>query len=504
MKIVKEEKLTLDAVDALVIPVFETRDLHPLCDRYPEIKESCQRSKFNGKAGKAMVFNSTAKKKLMIAVGAGKSRHLPDTVKLSQKIISVLKQEKIERAIIHFPPPLQRLKSKAGSRFWVNFLDFLFISDYRFETYKKAKKEREKIEQINIYIEAPDSQTLLPPGVIRERQFIAQQVRRVRDLVNEPPSKVNPDSLVEEFKKVANENQLECLIYRQKELQYLGLGGILAVGQASPYEPALIRLRYQPEKSSRSLALIGKGITFDAGGLNLKSRGGMTGMKSDMSGAAAVLGIMAAVPRLQPPIRIDAFVPVAENLPGQHAYKPGDILTFKNKKSVEVVDTDAEGRLLLADALLTAAREKPDSIVEMSTLTGAVVSALGEGIAGVMGNNEHLVSLLGIAGRQTGERLWPLPLVEDYKESIQSRVADLKNEGYGRASAIKAALFLNEFTGNIPFAHIDIAGTAFLHTSNAYYPEEGATGFGVRLILEFLTLYTKKTKKLTNKGFNTI
>jgi leucyl aminopeptidase len=250
----------------------------------------------------------------------------------------------------------------------------------------------------------------------------------------------------------------------------------------------------------KTVALVGKGITFDSGGLNLKSTSGMTGMKSDMSGAAAVLGIIEAVSKLRLPVIVDAYAPAAENMPGQYAYKPGDIVTFKNKKTVEVVDTDAEGRLLLADALIMAAEEKPDCIVEMSTLCGSIVNALGDGMAGIMGNNESLVSKLLDSAQHTGERLCPLPLVADYQESIQSRWADLKNAGYGRASAIKAGLFLNEFTQKIPFAHIDMAGTAFLSKANAFYAQEGATGFGVRLILEFLKDWLKKNKKKIDKN----
>jgi leucyl aminopeptidase len=499
MKIVKEKKLDLSQVDAIVVPMFDTGNFTPLLHHYPEIKSVIQRCKFKGKAGEEMVFNSTAKKKLIVTVGAGKTKHLPDTIKLTHKIISILKHNKIEKAVIHFPQNLALMKPKPDRRFWANFIDYLFISDYSFEIYKKSKKGKEKIKRLGLFFDPPTPSTLVPQSVIHQRETIAQHVNRVRDLVNETPSAVNPDSLAEEFARVGRECRLESVIYREKELRDLGLKGILAVGQGSPYEPALLCLRYLPAKPLQTLALIGKGITFDAGGLNLKSRGGMVGMKSDMSGAATVLGIMAAVSTLKPPIRIDAFAPVAENLPGLHAYKPGDILTFKNKKTVEIVDTDAEGRLLLADALLSAAQEKPGGIIEMSTLTGSIINALGDGLAGVMGNNKNLVSLLLEAGQQTGERLWPLPLLEEYKESIRSTVADLKNDDYGRAAAIKAGLFLNEFAGKIPFAHIDIAGTAFLPAPNTFYNREGATGFGVRLILEFLNLYIKKNKKIDKK-----
>jgi leucyl aminopeptidase len=217
-------------------------------------------------------------------------------------------------------------------------------------------------------------------------------------------------------------------------------------------------------------------------------------MKSDMSGAAVVLGITEAISKLKLPVIVDAFAPIAENMPGQYAYKPGDIITFNNKKTVEIFDTDAEGRLLLADALIMASKEDPDCIIELSTLTGSIANFLGDGIAGLMGNNETLMSMLLDSGGNTGEQLWQLPLIEVYKESIQSKIADLKNAGYGRASAIKAGLFLNEFIKKIPFAHIDIAGTAFLSKPNTLYAQEGATGFGVRLLLDFLQDLEKNKK----------
>jgi leucyl aminopeptidase len=247
---------------------------------------------------------------------------------------------------------------------------------------------------------------------------------------------------------------------------------------------------------------VGKGITFDSGGLSLKPASAMQDMKGDMAGAAVVLGVVEAASKLQLPIRIDAFVPVAENMPGQYAFKPGDIITFNNNKTVEIINTDAEGRLMLADALIMAAQQGPDYIIELSTLTGAMANALGNAIAGVMGNNEELVSCLLTSGKNTGELLWQMPLPEEYKESIKSKVADLKNAGYGRASAIKAGLFLAEFAEGIPFAHIDMAGTAFLSKPNAFYLPEGATGFGVRLLLDcFLSLCNRfaAVKKIQKK-----
>ena len=492
MKILRGQKLNLKDVEAILVPVFANADFSPIIDSYPEAEFFIRRQGFKGKAGEEIILNSADKKKSIVIVGVGQPDCLVDTIKCANKVISVLTANKIKIAVIHFLQDLDKLGARRV--FWVNFIDFLFISHYRFAAYKNDENKPGKIEKISLYFDEPNPSNLLPHSFFKEREIVNQSVNQVRDLVNETPARVNPDYIVAEFERAARECDLDILILREKELQEKGFNGVLAVGKASPYESALIRLSYIPDESVRSIALVGKGITFDAGGLNLKSSSGMAGMKSDMSGAAAVLAITAAAAKLKLPLIVDAFAPVAENMPGQYAYKPGDIIAFNNRKTVEIVDTDAEGRLLLADALIMAARENPDCIIELSTLTGSIAKFLGDGMAGLMGNNETLVSMLLDSGQHTGERLWRLPLLEDYKESIQSKIADLKNAGYGQASAIKAGLFLNEFTQKIPFAHIDIAGTAFLSSSNTFYPREGATGFGVRLVLDFLQDFEKNKK----------
>jgi leucyl aminopeptidase len=492
MKIIRGQKLNLKDVDAIIVPTFTGADIALVVNRYPEAEFFIRRHGFTGKAGEAIILNSADKKKSIVIVGVGQPDCPADTIKCSKKVISILTANKIKRAVIHFWQDLEKLG--VGQVFWANFIDFLFISYYSFDAYKTKNDRQGKIDRISLFFDRPNLSTLLPTSFFKEREIINQSVNRVRDLVNETPTRMNPDFMVAEFERTAKECDLDILILREKELQEYGYHGVLAVGKASPYESALIRLSYIPEESVKSIALVGKGITFDSGGLSLKSRSGMAGMKSDMSGAAAVLEITAAASRLKLPIIVDAVAPVAENMPGQYAYKPGDILTFNNKKTVEIVDTDAEGRLLLADALIMAAEENPDCIIELSTLTGAVANFLGDAVAGLMGNNELLAAMLLDSGQRTGERLWRLPLPEDYKKSIQSKIADLKNAGHGRASAIKAGLFLNEFTQKIPFAHIDIAGTAFLSRANTFYAREGATGFGVRLLLDFLQDLGKNKK----------
>jgi leucyl aminopeptidase len=264
------------------------------------------------------------------------------------------------------------------------------------------------------------------------------------------------------------------------------MAGLLAVGAGSTHEPALLTLTYAPKKFEHTVALVGKGLTFDSGGLNIKTGNHMEEMKSDMAGAAAVLGAICAAAALKLPVRVFALAALAENMPGGDAYKPGDILTYANGKTVEVVNTDAEGRLALADALIAAERLQPETIIELSTLTGAVVTALGDGYAGLMCTSKRLTASLIRAAETSGELLWELPLFAEYRDGVTSRVADLKNANYGGASSIKAGIFLGEFVARTPFAHLDIAGTAFLSKSNYWFAAEGASGYGVRLLLEYL------------------
>jgi len=269
-----------------------------------------------------------------------------------------------------------------------------------------------------------------------------------------------------------------------------GLGGLSGVAQGS-HEPArFIELRYEPAgEPVATVALVGKGITFDSGGLSIKGAEGMMTMKTDMSGAAAVLAAMSTLRELGPPVRVLGFLPVTENMPGGGAIKPGDVVRIRNGKTVEVLNTDAEGRLVLADGLSVAAERHPDVIIDVATLTGAQVVALGSKITGVLGNHRGLVDQVVAAGERAGEPAWPLPLPEAYRCDIDSEIADLKNIGQpGKAGALVAGLFLQEFVGDIPWAHLDIAGPARADCDDGYV-KKGATGVGVRTLVEFITSF---------------
>jgi leucyl aminopeptidase len=276
-------------------------------------------------------------------------------------------------------------------------------------------------------------------------------------------------------------------IWDKKKIQAMKLAGLLAVNRGSQEEPRFIIIRYRPVgRPKKKTALIGKGVTFDSGGLSLKSSKSMETMKLDMAGAAAIIGAMSVLPVLRLPIEVTGYIPSTDNLPSGSAQKPGDIIRYLNGKTVEVLNTDAEGRLILADALALAAREKPDCMVNLATLTGACMVALGTQVAGIFGNDRPLVDTLIRCGREAGEDLWELPLVKEYREDIKSSVADIKNVGSSHGGAITAALFLQEFVAQIPWAHLDIAGPAFAEKDILTCPK-GGTGFGVLTLLNFLS-----------------
>jgi len=307
----------------------------------------------------------------------------------------------------------------------------------------------------------------------------------VRDLVNEPAAVKTPTFIAAAARRLAREAGIEIDVWDRARIEREDLAGLRAVARGSQEEPRFLRLRYRGKDARRRIALVGKGVTFDSGGLSLKPAKSMETMKCDMAGGAAVIATLAALGTLRPAIDVDGYVPLTENLPSGQAQKPGDVIRYKNGKTVEVLNTDAEGRLILADALAMAAATKPDVIVDLATLTGACMVALGTQVAGIYGNDQPTVDRLVALGVETGEPLWQMPLVADYRDDIKSAVADLKNIGGGHGGSITAALFLQEFVGGVPWAHLDIAGPAFADKELPYVPK-GGTGFGVRTLLRWI------------------
>jgi leucyl aminopeptidase len=311
---------------------------------------------------------------------------------------------------------------------------------------------------------------------------VAVATRLARDLANEPSNTATPEHLAAKAREIAERHGMEVEVLDRAGIEEEGLVGLATVGRSAENEPRFIVLEHR--KGGAPIVLVGKAVTFDSGGISIKPSSGMEDMKFDMSGGAAVLGAMEAVGALDLPLTVVALVPATENLPGGDAFKPGDVLKLHSGKTVEILTTDAEGRLILADALSYARRYEPAAVVDCATLTGACHVALGDHASGLMGNDEGLISEVRAAGEATGERAWPLPLFDEYTEQIRGEVADIKNSGGRYGGALTAGAFLKEFA-DYPWAHLDIAGTAYGKKGNAYTPR-GATGVPARLLVEFL------------------
>ncbi len=320
---------------------------------------------------------------------------------------------------------------------------------------------------------------------------VCRAVGVARDMVNEPGNVKSPEFFAGKARLLAEECGFDCRILERDELEEEGMGAMLGVAQGSVREPRLIVMEYRgAKKDAAPVVLIGKGVVFDAGGISLKPSEGMEEMKMDMGGGAAVLGAMTAVATLGLPLNVVGLIPAVENLPSGSAIRPGDVLTSKSGKTIEVINTDAEGRLILADALSYAERFAPAKVIDLATLTGACIIALGHHASAVLGSDAKLVEALRGAGDKTGERLWELPLWDDYDEQLNSGIADVKNIGGRAAGTITAAAFLKRFAGEYDWAHLDIAGTAWESSGRPYIPK-GASGVGVRLLVEFLRGYGK-------------
>ena len=325
----------------------------------------------------------------------------------------------------------------------------------------------------------PESKQALDVGVAT-----AIAVCQARDWVNLPPNLLFPESFADEARNLARQAKLAVDVWDDKALEREGFGGILAVGGGSSRKPRLVRLGYAPRGARFHLALVGKGITFDSGGLNLKNAEGMYTMKSDMAGAAAVLAAVAGIAVLGLKIRVTAYAALAENLPSATAYRPSDVLTMYGGKTVETGNSDAEGRLVMADALTRAVEDEPNLIIDVATLTGACVVALGERVAGLMASDDQTADHVLDAAEAAGESFWQLPIPEDAREKLESKVADIKSTGDKSGGALSAAAFLSEFVPDeLPWAHLDIAGPAFNNGKPYGYVPVGGTGVAVRTLI---------------------
>ncbi|MGQ0605349.1 MAG: leucyl aminopeptidase [Candidatus Nitrosotenuis sp.] len=355
---------------------------------------------------------------------------------------------------------------------------------YSFDKYKKDKMAKVP----NLTLLAYDQKV---SKATSEANIISDGVLYAREIANLPPNECNPAQLAGFAKSLSSKNKIKCIILSKSELKQKGFGGITAVGQGSKNEPKLIILEYNGKKNERPTVLVGKAVTFDTGGISIKPADKMDEMKFDKCGGCTVFGIMKAASELKLPINLVGIIPSVENMPGGESYRPGDIIKLYDGKTAEILNTDAEGRLILFDALSHGIKAyKPKEIIDFATLTGACIVALGANVAGLISNNKKIADKLSKSSQNTGEQVWQLPINDDYMDMVKSDYADIRNTGPGRvAGTITAAAFLANAVGNTPWAHFDIAGTAWVQAGSKEksYNPKGATGFGVRLILDYLS-----------------
>ncbi len=356
---------------------------------------------------------------------------------------------------------------------------------YCFNKHISKKPDRKEIDTLNIILPKKLNLNLFTSGV-NKGIICAQAVSLARDLVNEPANYMTPSILTEITRTLASKYNFDIQVFEKDFMQAEGMGGLLGVAQGSNELPKFILLKYSgSKKKTLDIALVGKGITFDSGGISIKPSENMGDMKGDMAGGAAVIAAMTAIAQLKPSLNVTAIIPATENMPSGTAMRPGDVITQKNGKTVEIITTDAEGRLILADAICYARKIGAKKIIDVATLTGACRVALGDICTGVLGNDQTFTQTVISAGDKVGECMWQLPLKEEYKELNKSEVADLKNSGGRYAGTISAAWFLAEFAETTPWVHLDIAGTSMTDKAKGYY-QKGATGVSVRTLINLV------------------
>ena len=359
------------------------------------------------------------------------------------------------------------------------------IGSYSFDKYK-TEKSTKKVDEL-VIVDMVEENCKKAKAGIKKGRIIGSAMNFARDLSNEQPAYATPSKLAEIAQSFKD---LEVKVYDKEEIEKMGMGAFLGVAKGSSQPPKFIHMHYKGSNQKliqRKIAIIGKGICFDSGGLDIKPPSSMLNMKDDMSGAAAVLGVMSVLKDLKPNCEVHGIIAACENMPGCSAYKPGDVLTAKNGKTIEVDNTDAEGRLTLADALCYACELDVDEVIDIATLTGACVVALGSAASGIMGNHQPTIDKLIKCANSGGEKMWQLPMFDEYKESLQSDVADMRNTGSRMGGAQIAGIFLQNFVKKVHWAHIDVAGTAFLDKPQNEFPK-GATGAGVRTLINYLML----------------
>jgi leucyl aminopeptidase len=443
-----------------------------------------KKEEFKGKKDQQISLSTLGRVKAdrLIVIGLGDVAKLSagDVRTFAAKAARAANGDKAKRLVLGLPEGLEgRLREVAEG---------LELGAYRFMRYMTGdRKPKAELTQVTICLLGKTA-----PKDAKERielgQIVGAGVNLSRDLSNEPPNVLYPDTLAEAAKAAAKDSNVKVQVFDFKEIQRRGMKLLQAVGQGSDRKPCMVHFSYVPAKPKRRIAFVGKGITFDSGGLSIKPAAGMGEMKHDMSGAANIVGFMSIIGRLQPDVEVHGILAAAENMPDGNAYRPGDVWGSLDGKSVEIINTDAEGRLILADALAYARSLEPDLIVDNATLTGACVVALGNSCSGWYASNEATADEFAVAIKASGEQMWRLPLLEDLKDQLKSDSADLKHTGDRWGGSISAALFLREFIGTVPnWVHCDIAGPAMGDRIRGWDPK-GGTGHGVLTFLALVDL----------------
>lgn len=449
-----------------------------------QLAEMAAFEKFKGKNGELLSLypGDALPARRFVLAGLGKRDDFANTVRKAAATLARQfgSKEQYRRVCL-------ALRSNGDASLVQTAVEGWLLGSYSFTIHKSRNEEtnpeKKPVAELVFVDNLMDEQAFAQAS--RAGKVIAESTCFARDLINEPACNMTPSRLAQIAASISSEH-VQCRIIEEDEAARIGMGSFLGVSRGSHQPPKFIELRYTPPNGQYFAAIVGKGITFDSGGLSLKTAQGMETMKYDMSGAAVTLAVVRAIAELEVPIRVIAVIAACENMPGGGATRPGDILKAMNGKTIEVNNTDAEGRLTLADALTWVCKEKPDSVIDIATLTGAVVAALGKVAAGIMSNNDDLAASVIAAGKRGGEKFWPLPLFDEYKESLKSDVADLKNAGSrGEAGSSSAGMFLKEFVDNVPWAHLDVAGTAWTEKEKDEITK-GGTAFGVRTLCYFL------------------
>jgi len=474
------DRLSQTKTDLLVVILDEERTFHdltasPLQEQVRLVQRDLKDKKLKTEYFSALDGKSGPKNLVVFSTSLSKAFNVWENVKIFiARAIGMAQQRGLDHITV-------ALNAKDAVPFIGKAVEGAVLGSYTFDKYRKEKSDRSKLR---IDLAAMREADITNKRYLSRYMLVSEAVNEARDLINEPGSAVVPETMAQAAQRIARESDLELKVWDEKRLAKDGYNGLLQVGKGSSHPPRMIRLGYRTKKAKAHLAFVGKGITFDTGGISIKPADKMWEMKGDMSGGAAVLYAMKAIGKLKPEVNVTGIVTTAENSPDANAQLPGDIFFAKNGKSIMVDNTDAEGRLVLTDGLYLAGQEGATHILDIATLTGAVVRALGTSIAGIMGNNPQLIQAVIQSGQNHGEGFWELPLPEEYKELLKTPCADLNNVGGPVAGALTAGLFLQEFVPEgAAWAHLDIAGPFLMEKTWKYY-EAGAVGFGLKTLVD--------------------